>query len=69
MKKAIQVECQHGHKHGKGKKNQICKKDIFQVTLACSLRTLMSCMTVNAMLTGLRSDSFPIAKEKLSQTK
>jgi hypothetical protein len=33
MKNGIKVERQLGHKHGKGKKKQICKKDIFHVPL------------------------------------
>jgi integrase len=31
LKNGIQVDRQRGHKHGKGKKKQICKKDMFRV--------------------------------------
>ncbi len=34
MNNGITVERQQGHKHGKGKKRQICKKDTFHVPLS-----------------------------------
>jgi integrase len=34
LKNGIRVDRQQGHKHGKGRKKQICKKDVFRVPLA-----------------------------------